>query len=540
MTVDDLLADVAAVYTGDEIRGSFGSGRLIAPGLILTAGHVVDYPEREAPTSGGWKVRLLREQAKDGAWASPPYDAQLLWRGADELDLALVQIGGQTKPTPSVKPTFASYDQLGTIDDTDAVGFPEAWSAGRGKLQDYRVRGALRLAARYGPYAWSVSPADKPDDPQQWRGMSGAAVSNVGPDGNLYLFGAVQQVPANFSGGLLEVARVSDAFDEADFVSHLQSAIGEKPVVVSWAGASFYGFARAGLTDLVEKLKSGEAILAEQEKLARRAAVSEKALAKIAQLLSVDNVPADELGPALIERIDRLQQIQRRAEALPMDSPIKPAVQAATDDGDYNRAEALYAVGLAQIHAVECINTGDYDRAIAALKDAERRLGDVTEQSPVGDRIVLGYIYKTFEQAYSAKGDKVQAQDYLSKAIAVFQALATETSPEGETAVRFAEAMNGLGNMRAAQDQHREAIVNYKIATTVLPRYAYAWHDMFLSYYRLAEQGEFHLAEMRRALAKTKKTGVGWPAFGPKYFAGLDSMMENVEEAWKRRSTNSG
>jgi len=42
LTSDEFLADVAAVYTGGPANGAFGSGRLIAPGLIVTAGHVVD------------------------------------------------------------------------------------------------------------------------------------------------------------------------------------------------------------------------------------------------------------------------------------------------------------------------------------------------------------------------------------------------------------------------------------------------------------------------------------------------------------------
>ena len=50
MTHDQFVADVPAVYIGNSAKGSFGSGRLIAPGLILTAGHVVDYPTRDIPT----------------------------------------------------------------------------------------------------------------------------------------------------------------------------------------------------------------------------------------------------------------------------------------------------------------------------------------------------------------------------------------------------------------------------------------------------------------------------------------------------------
>jgi V8-like Glu-specific endopeptidase len=74
----DFLGDVAAVYIGAATEGAFGSGRLIAPGLVLTAGHVVDYPKREAPARAGWKIRLLRDRMKDGGWTTPPHEAELL------------------------------------------------------------------------------------------------------------------------------------------------------------------------------------------------------------------------------------------------------------------------------------------------------------------------------------------------------------------------------------------------------------------------------------------------------------------------------
>src|SRR5262245_17324329 len=176
LTLEDFLADVAAVYIGAATDGAFGSGRLIAPALVLTAGHVLDYPKRKAPARTGWKIRLLRERAKDGAWTAAPHKAQLLWRGPGDLDLALLRTTDAAKPRPSLKPVIASYDLIGTIDDVDAAGFPEAWFSAPGKLRDYRVRGSLRLAGQLGPFVWTVPPADKPDDPHGWQGMSGAAV----------------------------------------------------------------------------------------------------------------------------------------------------------------------------------------------------------------------------------------------------------------------------------------------------------------------------------------------------------------------------
>jgi hypothetical protein len=226
---DDFVADVAAVYCHDGKKGSFGSGRLVAPNLILTAGHVVDYPNRETASLRGWKVALIRERALDGGWTLPAHQAELIWRGKGDVDLALLQLTDGRPLEPRIKPVFVSYTLIDPLGEIDAAGFPEGWVGETNALRDYFVRGSLRIASQHGPYAWSVPQSDRPDRPQGWRGMSGSAVCRFGPDGKLYLFGAVQDVPANFSEGLLEVARASDAFDDVDFQRHLRVALGEEP-----------------------------------------------------------------------------------------------------------------------------------------------------------------------------------------------------------------------------------------------------------------------------------------------------------------------
>ena len=233
VTHDQFLADVAAIYIGNSSKGSFGSGRLIAPGFVLTAGHVVDYPTRDAPTHNGWKVSLLGNRTIGGAWLKPAYSAELAWRGSGELDLALLRITDAPQPTPELTPVFASYDLIGPITETDAEGFPDAWRHTEA-VRDYTVRGVLRIASQLGPFAWSVPPTDKPDDRRGWKGMSGAALCRASADDKLYLFGVVQEVPANFSEGLLEVARVSQAFEDTEFRSLVHIALGTAPVLTAF------------------------------------------------------------------------------------------------------------------------------------------------------------------------------------------------------------------------------------------------------------------------------------------------------------------
>ena len=176
MTLDEFLSDLAAIYARGPTGEAFGSGRLIAPGLVLTAGHVVDYPTREAPMRTGWKVCLVSERSESGVWVHPPHDAELVWRGASDLDLALLRLVGARPPAPTVRPVFASCGETGSIDKVDAAGFPQAWRTETDAIRDYTLGGKLRVASQHGPYAWTVSPADKPDSRDGWKGMSGGAV----------------------------------------------------------------------------------------------------------------------------------------------------------------------------------------------------------------------------------------------------------------------------------------------------------------------------------------------------------------------------
>jgi hypothetical protein len=238
MTPGEFLADVAVIFIGDSAHGVFGSGRLIAAGLVLSAGHLADYPTRQEPIRTGWKVRVVRERTENGGWVGTAHVAELIWRGSGELDLALFRLIDDPGLAPRVAPSFASYDSVGSI-DVDAAGFPQAWFAGTDEVRDYTVRGSLRIATQYGryaPYAWSVPFADTPDDPNGWKGMSGAAVCKVGENHELYLFGTVQEVPANFSSGLLKVAQLGAAFTDKSFCSALRFSLGSEPRIASWIG----------------------------------------------------------------------------------------------------------------------------------------------------------------------------------------------------------------------------------------------------------------------------------------------------------------
>ncbi len=146
-----------------------------------------------------------------------------------ELDLALLKLRGDGELRPAPQPVLASYDGLSPLADTFAAGFPEGRSTPPETLDDYLVPGVLRCPGQYGPYVWNVARADKPNDKRGWRGMSGAGVCRVETDGSLYLFGAVEEVPVNFSHQL-QVAPLSQAFDDPEF----RAALGAEPQLVAF------------------------------------------------------------------------------------------------------------------------------------------------------------------------------------------------------------------------------------------------------------------------------------------------------------------
>jgi hypothetical protein len=229
------LADVAAIGIRDGQKGSFGSGRLIAPGLVLTARHVTEFPKAGASVDTGWSVRLIRERV-DGAWQGEGHPGKIVWRAKNPvLDLALVRIE-DCALAPALDGVFASYDLAAPLEAVDAAGFPEAvWDSSDG-VRDYTVRGTLRISSQDAAFSWTVAAADKPNHPQKWAGMSGSVVGREDAYGSFHLFGAVQEVPPNFTEGMLSVARLSHAFSEKEFTQLVAAAsgMGNPPALVKW------------------------------------------------------------------------------------------------------------------------------------------------------------------------------------------------------------------------------------------------------------------------------------------------------------------
>jgi tetratricopeptide (TPR) repeat protein len=128
-------------------------------------------------------------------------------------------------------------------------------------------------------------------------------------------------------------------------------------------------------------------------------------------------------------------------------------------------------------------------------------------------------------QVYEAAGQRSDEEDYLTRASEAF-ARVTEIIPSDKKTVDdVASAINGLGNVYYGRGDNVKAIENYRVATTLVPRYAYAWHDMFAAYVALAQAGKVDLAAMCEALQKTKEYGAGIPGLDAGYIAQLEGML---------------
>jgi tetratricopeptide (TPR) repeat protein len=231
-------------------------------------------------------------------------------------------------------------------------------------------------------------------------------------------------------------------------------------------------------------------------------------------------------------RLSPQQKAQYAVLIMPDDPAVAQAKQQALkaiSSGDYDRAGLLATAALNQIGAVLLIDDGHPDLAIGNLQQAERLLDNIHTENSAKDQVQRAYIYKTYAQGFAAKGELKQEQHYFDLALKTFEQVKNDPNLDGKTTNEFGSAINGIGNIHYQRGQYRESIADYKLATSLLPTYAYAWHDMFLAYFQLAKQGDVDLPAMRNALERTKETGAGWPGLDAKTITLLESMLAQFE-----------
>jgi len=211
-------------------------------------------------------------------------------------------------------------------------------------------------------------------------------------------------------------------------------------------------------------------------------------------------------------------------------SPAPPAVPdlAATDS-------LMAKVRELQIQAVGLIERGDLAGAKKTLFEGWDLVMSIPLRAPGPSfDILFGYVCKTLAQAFDAAGDVEQADQYMGLAAIAFTRVERRGTTEGISISDLASAVNGLGNTHSYRRESDEAIACYRRAVAILPQYAYAWHDLFLEYLKLANRGHFEPDAMREALSGLKRTGLHAPGIGKERITLFESEVARVKRAQTR------
>jgi tetratricopeptide (TPR) repeat protein len=184
----------------------------------------------------------------------------------------------------------------------------------------------------------------------------------------------------------------------------------------------------------------------------------------------------------------------------------------------------------AQVRAVELLDDGQFDRAVDELRETGRILTILQEKRPADFGLIVqkGYYYKTLSVIFHQAGKTERAEEAQESALKLCQKVIDEAPPDMRS-TNIAGAHNLKGNIYGQRGEYRKAIKSYEVATELNPRYAYAWHDMFLAYVGLAQQGDVNIQAMRRAFNMTKETGMGKPGLGAAHIARLESILKQYE-----------
>lgn len=220
--LDRLQGDIAQIQ---HDSAGFGSGRLVAQDLILTAAHTLCNKSKGTdPLLEEWQVRLARDRSAE-TWRFRRGN-RVIWYDL-ELDLALIKLvdpeGGPVRPHLFLRVATVSRSNPHAV---EARGYPRASKQGDGPRELIPILGRITAGEQDTPLRLGVDTPDLPNEPHaDWPGMSGSVVLlREGQRADeIWVYGVVQAVPGNFNGQLT-VARLARAWRDLSFRSLLVAA----------------------------------------------------------------------------------------------------------------------------------------------------------------------------------------------------------------------------------------------------------------------------------------------------------------------------
>lgn len=266
-------------------------------------------------------------------------------------------------------------------------------------------------------------------------------------------------------------------------------------------------------------------------------------------------MPKPEQFPPEIATLSQLSAVEVRVHsdlealvrAIEKAIPVQKPVDAGELDPKQRRMLDLLRRQVDRINAraVELLGAKQPDRALDELNEGMEVLTCLQEWSPaeVSLTLHLGYLYKTRGQVALDFNNKEEASRYFDLAASVFEQAKTASASKRYSAEELASAVNGLANIQFYRGELDLAIENSRLAVTLAPDYAYAWHDLFGAYVEQARKGKPNIPAMREALENTRRTGMSIPGMSEQYLDQLAATLATWDQPpggakRKSRTTN--
>jgi len=190
----DLLVEIFVPTGSGGNEGMIATGYPVAPGRILTAGHVLG----SNPEPSVIKVRWYNQQGAAREWQSIN---NILWQGdegEDGLDAAVLDC---TFPENVTGFGVLSAQRARTEQRWESEGFARAGKKGKAR-EPVGLKGACYSVAT-NVKTFGLGVADWPDGKEQWKGASGGPVFVNGS-----IIGVIKSCPENFSGRRLNATAI--------------------------------------------------------------------------------------------------------------------------------------------------------------------------------------------------------------------------------------------------------------------------------------------------------------------------------------------